>query len=79
MDFKPNQSDLDRLFTTIAAQVEGVDADLREKFAGRPPEEIVAPATRAFEAIGIESLTDEWIVDYVRAVSAGEPFSINLG
>ncbi|RYJ04620.1 MAG: hypothetical protein EON52_15845 [Actinomycetales bacterium] len=79
MDFKPNQSGLDRLFATIAAEVEGVDEKLRDEYAGRTPEEIVAPATRAFKAIGVESLTDEWIVDYVRAVSAGEPFSINLG
>ncbi|KQY55670.1 hypothetical protein ASD11_14235 [Aeromicrobium sp. Root495] len=79
MDFKPNQSGLDRLFTTIAAEVESVDELLRGEYAGRAPEEIVAPAARAFEAIGIESLSEEWIVDYARAVSADEPFSINLG
>lgn len=75
MAFKPNQSGIDKMFADIAANIEKVDAQIRAEWAGRPAEQIEAPAVAAFAAIGINFAT---LADYAVSVSENEPFTLNI-
>jgi hypothetical protein len=72
---------LSQLYADIHADLDGmmrkVDQSLRERFAGRPANDIKDPAEHAFADIGLH-LSDEQLDDYAESVSAGTPFNFVL-
>ena len=60
-----------------SARVNELDAELRDKHAGKPSEDIKLVALLALRRIGV-SLCDAELVAYADAVSRGEKFQFHL-
>lgn len=65
------------IFAQSSSRVNEVDAELRDKHTGKPPEDIKLVALLALRRIGV-SLSDAELVAYADAVSRGEKFRFHL-
>jgi hypothetical protein len=65
------------IFAQTSSRVNEVDAELRDKHTGKPPEDIKPLAILALRRIGV-SLSDAELVAYADAVSRGEKYQFHL-
>jgi hypothetical protein len=77
MVFNMNVGGGQSIFAQSSSRVNEVDAALRDKHTGEPPEDIKPHAVLALRRIGV-SLPDAELVAYADAVSRGEKYQFHL-
>jgi hypothetical protein len=77
MVFNMNVGGGQSIFARASTRVNDVDAELREKHAGKPAEDIRPLAILALRRIGV-SLSDAELVAYTDAVSSGQKYQFHL-
>ena len=77
MVFHMNVGGTQSIFAQASSRVGAVDAELREKHAGKPPADIKPLVVASLRKIGV-SLTDAELVAYADAISRGKPFQFHL-
>ncbi len=78
MVFNMNVGGGQSIFNQTSSRVDEVDAELRDKHTGKPPEEITPLAVLALRRIGV-SLSDAELVAYADAVSRGGKYTFRPG
>ena len=77
MVFNMNVGGGQSIFARASTRVNEVDAELRAKHTGEPPQDIKQHAILALRRIGV-SLTDAELVAYADAVSSDEKYQFHL-
>lgn len=77
MVFNMNVGGGQSIFAQASSRVSALDAELRDKHTGKPPEDIKPLVILALRRIGV-SLSDAELVAYADAVSRGEKYQFHL-